>query len=61
MIVYYSCRKCDHEIETSVILGEEDDLPETCPECGEVIPDKAHEEVDEAAQDKARDMREDER
>jgi DNA replicative helicase MCM subunit Mcm2 (Cdc46/Mcm family) len=59
MQVYYTCRKCDHEIEVDVTIGEEDDLPETCPECNAVIPDKAHAEVDETAQEKARDRAED--
>ncbi len=60
---HYRCRKCDHEIEVEVEIGEGDDLPEACPDCGEAIPARAHEDVAQdaigTAADRARDLRED--
>lgn len=53
--VQYTCKKCNEEIEVEVVINEEADLPEICPACGAVIPDKAYEEVQESALDKARD------
>lgn len=46
---YYTCKKCSEEIECEVEIGEGDDLPDACPDCGEPIPGIAHEEVGEAA------------
>lgn len=45
----YECSKCGFDIEVEVVVNEEDDLPEACPECGEPIPDSAHEDVAEQA------------
>lgn len=53
MICYYTCKSCGTEIECRVTINEEDDLPEHCPECYAIVPDKAHEEVNQAALEKA--------
>lgn len=53
MKCFYECKACGEEIECSVIINEEDDLPETCDHCGQVIPDKAHEEVQIQAMEQA--------
>ncbi len=50
---YYECKACGHEIECSVAINEEDDLPESCPECSAIVPDKAHESVQIQALEKA--------
>ena len=54
MTIYWNC-PCGHEIEVDVRINEEDDLPERCPECNKVIPDKAHEQVQDWAIEKAND------
>lgn len=53
MKVYYNCPHCSAEIEVTVIINEEDDLPEDCPECGKPIPDAAHGDVNTNAMEKA--------
>lgn len=57
--VTYTCKKCQEEIEVEVTIGEEDDLPEKCENCGEPIPDSAHGEVEEDAIGQAQDSAED--
>jgi DNA-directed RNA polymerase subunit RPC12/RpoP len=52
---HYTCLKCQEEIEVEVVINEEDDLPECCPECGTAIPDKAHEDMQQQAVEKAYD------
>lgn len=52
MKVYWSC-SCGYEIEVHVVINEEDDLPENCPECNKVIPDNAHELVNTHAMELA--------
>lgn len=53
MKCYYTCKKCDHEIEVHVVINEEDDLPETCDACGAPIPDEAHGDVNTQAMERA--------
>ncbi len=53
--VYYTCKQCDEEMEVGVVINEEDDLPETCPECKAVIPLEAHGYVQTAALEKVMD------
>ena len=53
--VTYTCHECGEEIEVEVIINEENDLPERCPKCNAVIPDKAHEDVENAAMEQASD------
>lgn len=53
MKCYYTCKKCGAEIECRVVINEEDDLPETCDECGELIPDEAHGAMNTQAMEKA--------
>jgi predicted nucleic acid-binding Zn ribbon protein len=53
MTCYYTCKHCGAEIECSVIINEEDDLPENCPECNAPVPDKAHEDVNTQAMERA--------
>lgn len=57
--VYYTCKKCDDEFEVEVSIGECDDLPEECPNCGAPIPEDAHADVEEAAISRAQDRAED--
>lgn len=45
MIVYttYECKKCGHEIEVEVEIGEDDgNLDEFCPECNQPTPSPPH-------------------
>lgn len=53
MTIYYPCPHCESEIEVCVIINEEDDLPETCPECNKSIPDEAHSTVNTWAMERA--------
>ena len=55
---YYTCKKCGAEIECEVVINEECDLPETCPECGEPVPDSAYADMEEQAIARAADWRE---
>lgn len=53
MTRYYICKTCDYEIECSVTINEECDLPTTCPECNATIPDIAYSEMQEQAIERA--------
>ncbi len=59
--VNYTCKHCNDEFEVEVTIGEEDDLPEFCPNCNAPTPDSAHEQVYEDAISKAESRAEDDR
>ena len=51
--VTLNCPHCGAEIECEVVINEECDLPETCPACGNLLPEFMYSKAEEAAIAKA--------
>ena len=53
--VTLNCPFCEAEIECEVVINEECDLPEACPECGKLLPESMYLKAEETAISKVAD------